>query len=65
MFKYIWIAILALIYIGWIINVLRMKKGMSWYGWWENYCKPLIFIHISLLFLVSFLYCLYATVLGG
>ena len=62
-FRYLWLVILAAIYIGWTIYTFSLKKGMSLSGWWEIYGCLWFYIHISALFLASITYYVWST--GG
>lgn len=52
-FKYVWLIMILAIYVGWFINVCRMKKGMSWIGWFDEYFGPWLFVQGFLIFIAS------------
>lgn len=58
-YDYVWIAIIFLTWLIWTIRVMMMKKGMSWYGWWNEYASVWVVLHLGVLFISSLFVCIY------
>lgn len=63
LFMYLWIIILAGLYVGWTMKIFYSKVGITWHEWFREHGITWVIFNITLLFFASATYCVWMT--GG